>query len=121
MKKLTTYYFLLLAWLNVFFAQYLPNAAAFYENFYRNSLLGGQPLPLWTELVCTYPWWPWVGVAICVVGTMLSLLGRPKDNVLKNLLIALLIVELGIMIFTMMAFHVSLYGQQIKYYLPKVG
>ena len=110
MKRLTTYYFLLLVFLNVLFALYLLATTASCENSI-NEFLGGSALPLWTELAIRYSWWPWVGVVICIVGTMLSLWGRPKDSILRNLLIVFLIVELWVMFNAVMAFTIPGYRQ----------
>jgi len=110
MKRLTTYYFLLLGGLNVFLVKLLPSAATLYEVVIGNKVLEGQELPWWTEQVLQYSWWPWVGVVICVVGIVLSLLGKLKDNVLKNLLVILLFVELWVMFLSVVAFHLPLVG-----------
>jgi len=110
MKRLTTCYFLLLGGLNVLFVRFLPRAATLYEVVVGNKILEGLELPWWTEQVLQYSWWPWVGVAICVAGAVLSLLGNPKDNVLKNLLVILLIIELGVMFVSVVAFHLPLVG-----------
>jgi len=69
MKKLTTYYFLLLTGLNVLFAYYLMFVTANYKVVIQDAL-EGQALPLYTERFCQYLWWPWVGVAVCVIGMM---------------------------------------------------
>jgi len=105
MKRLTTYYFLLLAGSNLLLAQYLPSAITLFEDVISKGPLGGMQLPFVTERVFGCPWWPWVGVAICVFGAMLSLLGIPKDNVLKNLLVIFLIIEFWALFTTMAAFH----------------
>jgi len=104
MKRLTTYYFLLLACLNVLFAQILSFAMADYKTVLDNKF-DGSALPPCTERVFQYPWWPWIGVTGCIIGAILSLWGKPRDNVLKNLLIVFLIVELWIMFYTVVAFH----------------
>jgi len=99
MKRLTTYYFLLLGCLSVFFALYLPLVATSFEDFvsrFGSGIKWGYP----------FPWWPWVGVVVCAVGTVLSLWGIPKDNVLRHLLVITLFVELGAMSLTVAAFIV---------------
>jgi len=109
MKKWTMCYFLLLACFNMFFALFLSLATARYKVIV-NDMLEGQAWPLLTERVFQYLWWPWVGVVICVVGATLSLLGKPKANVkLRNLLVAFLIVELGFMFVTMVAYYLPFY------------
>jgi len=104
MKRLTTYYFLLLACSNFYFARVLSKATTFFDVFVRERFLEGQALPMLTEWVILYSWWPWIGFAVCVIGAVLSLLGIPKDNILKNLLIIVLIVEFWIMFFFVVAF-----------------
>ena len=105
MKRLTTCCFLLLTGLNVLFAWYLTFIAGDYAVVLRD-VYEGKALPLYTERFCQYLWWPWVGVAICVVGVTLSLLGKSKANVkLRNLLVAFLIVDLWFMFATVVAFH----------------
>ena len=105
MKRLTTCYFLLLMALNVLFAWYLTFVTTNYK-VVAQDVREGQALPRYTELFCQYLWWPWVGVAICVVGATLSLLGTPKVHVkVRNLLVAFLIVELWFMFATVVAFH----------------
>ena len=104
MKRLTTYYFLLLTGFNVLFAYYLTFVTANYKAVIQDAL-EGQALPLYTEWFCQYLWWPWAGVVVCVVGAMLSLWGKPKDNVLRTLLVIFLTVELLIMFVTLVAFH----------------
>jgi len=106
MKRLTTYYFLLLACLNVFFALFLPFITNHYKMTVQDTLLEGRVLPLLTERVIQCSCWPWVGVAICVTGTILSLLGRLRDNVLTNLLIVFLIIELWVMFISLVAFNI---------------
>jgi len=105
MKRLTTYYFLLLVLLNVFFALYLSFTMTGYEVF-LNYLSGGQEFPLWTERAIRYPWWPWVCAAVYAVGAALSLWGKLKDNVLRHLLVIALFVELGVMLLAVAAFTV---------------
>ncbi|MCL1920377.1 MAG: hypothetical protein FWG50_04750 [Kiritimatiellaeota bacterium] len=102
MKRLTTYYFLLLAGFNVFFALCLSSATAKHGYLIKESL--GTALPLPTQWILQYSWWPLAGAAVCAIGTVLSLLGRPKDNTLRNLLIVFLFVELGAMFLTAIAF-----------------
>jgi len=104
MKRLTTYYFLLLAGLSAFFAQYVTLTIVDCK-ITINDVFEGQALPLWTEWAFQCTWWLWIGVAICIVGVTLSLLGKPKDNVMRTLLAVFLIVELCVMFFTMVAFH----------------
>ena len=104
MKKQTTYYFLLLACSNVYFARALSKVTTFFDIFVRERFLEGQALPMLTEWVIRYSWWPWIGLAVCVIGTALSLLGKPKDNILKNLLVVVLIVELWVMFLFVVAF-----------------
>jgi len=104
MKKLTTYYFLLLAILSALFAQCLMFAIADCK-VAMDDILEGKEWHPWTERAFHCPWWLWIGVAICVAGTALSLLGRPKDYVLRTLLVVFLIVELLILFVTLVAFH----------------
>ena len=108
MKRLTACYFLLLTGLNVLFAWYLTFIAANFVEVLQDTL-EGKELPGFTKWFCQYLWWPWVGVAICVVGVTLSLLGKPKDRVLINLLVVFLIVELWFMFATVVAFHFPFY------------
>ena len=98
MRKLTMYYFLLLVFLNVFFALCLPPAVASCEAFVNSHFGSG------IKWVCPYPWWPWVGAAVGAVGATLSQRDRVKDNVLRHLLVITLFVELGAMVFTALAF-----------------
>ena len=105
MKRLTTYYYLLLTCLNVLFALFIPFITSRYKAAV-DTLLDGQALPLWTERVVQCPWWPWIGVAICLIGTMLSLLGRIRDNVLKNILVVFLIIELLVVFTSLVAFNI---------------
>jgi len=105
MKRLTTYYFLLLVFLNVLFALYLSATTAHYE-ISINKFLGGYALPGLTEWAIRHPWWPWVCAAVCAVGAMLSLWGKLKDNVLRHLLVITLFVEFGIMFLTVMVFTI---------------
>jgi len=114
MKKLTTYCFLLIGGLNVLFVHYLSVVSANYGVTVRDKFLDGLPLPWFTEMVLQCSWWPWVGVAICVAGAVLSLLGKPKDNVLRDLLTVLLIVELGIMFLSVIAFNLPWVWQRLK-------
>ena len=109
MKRLTACYFLLLTGLNVLFAWYLTFEAFDYAVVVQNTL-EGKELPRFTKWFCQYLWWPWFGVAICVVGVTLSLLGKPKAKVLKNLLIIFLIIELFVMFATVVAFHCPFYN-----------
>jgi len=110
MKRLATCcYFLLLTGLNVLFAWYLTFEASSYLVVLRN-VYEGKALPLYTEWFCQYLWWPWAGVAICVVGVTLSLLKKTKASVLINLLVIFLIVELGFMFATVVAFHCPFYN-----------
>jgi len=105
MKKLTTYYFFLwLGSLNVFFALCLPPVATSFEVFVNSKFGSG------IQWGCPFPWWPWGGVAVCVVGAALSLRGRLKDNVLRHLLVITLFVEIGLMFLTMMSFAVVWFG-----------
>ena len=109
MKRLATYYFLLHGGVNVLFAQFMPHAVAYYESVIGKQVLEGQALPAWSEFVFQYSlWWFWICVTVCVVGATLSLLGRPKDNVLKNLLILFLIFEHFIMFSIIVAFVLPL-------------
>jgi len=108
MKRLTTYYFLLLTGFNVLFAYYLTFVTANYKVVIQDAL-EGQALPLYTEWFCQYLWWPWVGVVVGVIGVVLSLVGKPKDNVLKTLLIVFLIAEVWFMFATVVAFHFPWY------------
>jgi len=104
MKRLTTYCFLLLAGFNVFLARYLTFTAPKYESAIQN-IFGGKPLLFQAESVFPYLWWPWVGVAFCIVGVTLSLLGKPKGSVLKNVLVVFLMAELCVMFLSMAVFH----------------
>ena len=103
MKRLTTYYFLLLVFFNVFLSLCLSSATASYSAI-GEERAGGMPPSLLMDLAFQRPWWPRFGVVVCVVGAVLSLLGRPKDNVLKNLLIVFLIAELWSMFLTAATF-----------------
>jgi hypothetical protein len=101
MKRLTTYYFLLLACFNVFLSLCLSSLTGEY------GIIGeeGDPsLPFLLEWAFQRPLWPRIGVAVCVIGAVLSLLGKPNDNVLKNLLIVALIAELWGMFLTAITF-----------------
>ena len=102
MKKLTSSLFFLLVCFNVFFALCLSSVTAKHGYLIKESF--GTALPLPTQWVLHYSWWPWVGALICAIGTVLSLLGKSKDNVLRNLLTAVLFVELGVMFLTAVAF-----------------
>jgi len=112
MKRLTMCYFLLLVCLNVFFALCLSSVIASYEAAIRERF--GTALPPPTEWVFQYPWWPWIGVAVYMIGAVLSLFGKPNDYVLRNLLIVFLIVELGVMFVSMMAFNLPWAWQVLK-------
>jgi len=96
--------FVLLAFLNALLALYLSVTTDGYE-FAVNDFLEGRAVPLWTALVIRYGWWPWVGVAVCVVGAMLSLWRKPKDNMLWHLLTVILIAEFAVMLISVMAFR----------------
>ena len=102
MKRLTTYYFLLLACSNVFFALRLSLTATA-DRLAVLKRLFGDALPRLTEWFFQYPWWPWIGVAVCIIGTVLSLLGKVNDSILKRLLIVFLMVELVVMFLFMTA------------------
>ena len=104
MKRLTTYCFLLLAGLNAFFARYLAFAMPKCESAIR-MMFEGKPLLFQEESAFLYPWWPWIGVVVCVVGAILSMLGKPKDSVLKNVLVVFLVLELCVMFLSMVTAH----------------
>ncbi|MCL1920438.1 MAG: hypothetical protein FWG50_05065 [Kiritimatiellaeota bacterium] len=118
MKRLTTCCFLLLAGLNVFFARFLPLAAARYGSVMRDLLLGGTPLPSWTGLVFQYSWWPWAGVAVCAAGAVPSLRGKRRDNALKNLLIVFLIAEFLVMFVTLVSCKIQISRWRARQGIP---
>ena len=101
MKRLTTYYFLLLAYSNAFFAL-RPPLTITDDRLADFKHLFGDELPRLTEWFFQYPWWPRIGAVVCVIGAVLSLLGIVKDSTLKRLLIVFLILELGVMFLFMM-------------------
>jgi len=101
MKRLTTYYFLVLACTNAFFALRLSLTATD-ERIASLKHLFGDALPRLTEWFLQYPWWPRIGAAVCIIGAVLSLLGTVKDSILKRVLIVFLIVELGVMFLFML-------------------
>jgi len=103
MKRLTTYYFLLLACLNLFLSLCLSSVTAEYSAIGEEGI-ENPSLPLLLEWAFQRPWWPRIGVVVCVLGVVLSLLGKPKDNVLKNLLIVALVAELWGMFLSVVAF-----------------
>ena len=101
MKKLTTYYFLLLVCFNVFLSLCLSSLTGEY------GVIGeaGEPsLPVLLEWAFQRPLWPRIGVAVCTLGAVSSLLGKPSDTVLKNLLMVVLIAELWGMFLSAVAF-----------------
>ena len=98
MKKIVMYYFVALAGLNAIFALCLPPMVAYFKNGFGM---------IWN---CPCPWWPWVGVVVCVTGAALSLWRRVKEKVLRNLLVVVLFVELGIMFITVVAFTAPFYS-----------
>jgi len=102
MKKLTTWFFLLLACFNAFFALCLSSVTAKHGYLIQESF--GTALPLPTKWILQYSWWPLVGAIVCVIGAILSLLGKPKDYDFRNLLTIFLFVELGVMFLTAVAF-----------------
>jgi len=104
MKRLTTYYFLLLLGLNMIFAQYLRFAVSEFKNGLQN-MLEGKPLPLATERLIQFYWWPWMCVVIYGLGLMASLIGKPNDSILRNVLICILIIELLGMFVTAASFN----------------
>jgi len=101
-RILRMFCFLLIAGVNVFFALCLL-AVADKRGYMLNENFG-TALPLLSKWSIQYSWWPWVGVAVCVVGAILSLLRKPKDNMLWHLLTVILIVELVALFLTVMAF-----------------
>jgi len=103
----TVGWFLLLTCFNVFFALCLPLITTDCKASLKYALKG-KPLPLLTEWVCQCPWWPWVCVAACVAGIVLSLQREPKDNMPWNLLIVILTVELVVMFLSVVAFCLPL-------------
>ena len=98
MKKITMCYFVSLAGLNAVFALCLPSMVAYFKSEF--GMIWG----------CPYPWWPWVGVVVCVAGVLLSLWKRVKEKVLRNLLVVVLFVEIGIMFLTVVAFTAPFYS-----------
>jgi hypothetical protein len=101
MKRLVTYYFLLLAYSNAFFAL-RPPLTITDDRLASLKHLFGDELPRLTEWFFQYPWWPRIGAVICIIGVVLSLLGKVKDSILRRLLVVFIIVELGVMFLFML-------------------
>ena len=107
MKRLTTYYFLLLGCSNVFFALRVPPMTADYSAVLTGF---GNALPPLTKWFIQNPWWPWTGAAVCVTGAALSFWGSPKDNVLRKVLAGFLIAELVVMFLFVVSFVILRFG-----------
>ena len=67
-----------------------------------------KPLPVLTRWVYQCLWWPWVGVAVCVAGIVLSCTRKSTDDTPWNLLIVILIVELVLLFVSAIAFCLPL-------------
>jgi hypothetical protein len=102
MKRLTTYYFILLAGLNVLFATYLGGVIVYFKTTLE-EILQGKPLPLATEQLLGCYWWPWLFFGVACLGTLLSILGIPHDRFLRHILIGAIFIELVGVFWTVVA------------------
>jgi len=103
MKKLTTYYFILLGVLNLWFASYLT----FVTSEFKDQLFhlqNGRPIPVPTEQLLNCYWWPWVFFAVAGLGTLLSIAVRPDNPLPRRILTNVLGLELVGLVFTVVAF-----------------
>jgi hypothetical protein len=105
MKKISTYYFLVLAatnaWLGFIFIRFNRMMLDEFVRYFE-----GRALPIITVWATSCPWWPFVLAAFFAGGLALSIATRIRSSMLCHLVIAGLVAESFILFWTMAAYAV---------------
>ncbi|MDD5523150.1 MAG: hypothetical protein PHI84_20215 [Kiritimatiellae bacterium] len=105
MKKIGTYYFLLLTVLNALAGYGYGHFTSIMLKEYTHRF-GGRPLPQLTTVFLGIPWWPYIFVALCVLGLVLGVATRLQNNVLLHVVILILMIEGYILFMASIAFAI---------------
>ncbi len=92
MTKASTYYFAVLAVLNALVACVTPRLDGLMVRVYREAL-EGKCLPVLTNLVVGWPWWPHVCCFLCLAGCAVSISTKVRSSALSHAIILALAVE----------------------------
>ena len=92
MKKISTYYFILLAGVNAWLTWFFPIFTGMMDHQWKEDL-GGAEVPWATQVFLHAPWWPAVFFAIFLMGTVVSVFVKRQNQMLLHVVILTLMVE----------------------------
>lgn len=121
MKKLATYYFIVLALLNLYGQLSLADLHKHTYKLYLKSLMGpkfysemreGHDLdymPAISQFVMKYSWWPFIIVGLSLVGAIVSLVTSIRSSALCHFVIALVAADAFMLFLTVIAYLLPFY------------
>ena len=107
MKKISTYYFIVLAILNGFLIPCMLWFLGFMSQQF-NYIAEGQRLPAATERFLSFPSWPSVFMALSLVGVAVSIWTKIKSSTLYHAIIVMLVLEALILCLGMLTLPLTL-------------
>jgi hypothetical protein len=105
MKKIATYYFIVLAGANAWLAWFVPHLTNTMSQQYVRQF-EGKPLPELTTVFLNASWWPYILIALCIIGIILCIATRLEDKSLLHIVILTVLIDAIILFYSSVAFAI---------------
>ena len=105
MKKPSTYYFLLVAGLDVFWGWFQGLVVVRMSEIHEGREVD---LPFATNLALTYQWWPYVFALVAVALLCLSVFTRVSSTALMHVVVGLILIQIPVLVFVDIAYLIGL-------------